>query len=213
MISLVVMSALLLGSASPSSHLQTLDMSRWKPIPSESGPKNYYQLVTTPIEQFLHAAYEPPWETTVMGISFTGEPHRARLRWRWRALTLPKGGNECVRGKADSAGLLYAAWRRGLKWYVLKFVWSSTVPKGTRCAHQENPFKAEETVVLESGPAQLNRWIEEEVDLDAEFRRAFAGGNPKAEVPPLKGLALLTDGDQTHSQSAADWADFALLLP
>jgi hypothetical protein len=188
-------------------------MSRWRVIRSESGPVNYYQLVSTPEGRLLHADYRPPMETSVMGFSFDRDPKGALLRWRWRALKLPAGGNECVRGKADSTGLVYAAWRKGLKWYVLKLVWSTTVPKGTRCNHQDNPFKAEETVVLESGPAQLNQWVPEEVDLDAEFRKAFAHGDLRAEVPTLKGLALLSDGDQTRSESSADWADFALLLP
>jgi Protein of unknown function (DUF3047) len=128
-------------------------------------------------------------------------------------LQLPVGANECVQGTADSAGLLYVAWRAGLKWFVVKFVWSTSVPVGTRCLHKSNPFRAEETVVLQSGPAHLNQWMPQEIDLDAEFRRAFENGNPKANVPTLKGLALLTDGDQTHSLSTGDWADFVLVTP
>jgi hypothetical protein len=70
-------------------------------------------------------------------------------------------------------------------------------------------FLAEDTVVLESG-AGTGAWVSEDLDLPAEFRRHFASGDPNAEVPDLVGLALMTDGDQTHSESAADYADFVL---
>jgi len=38
-----------------------------------------------------------------------------------------------------------------------------------------------------------------------------AGGNPNADVPDLVGLGLMSDGDQTRSTSAADYATFQLV--
>ena len=203
--------ALLVSSVAGATPQQTrLELSEWKLITGESGPVNYYTVLKTPEGSVLRASYHPPWKTAVLGYSPKTDARGLKVQWRWRALKLPTGGNECEEGKADSAAMFYVAWREGLKWYALKFVWSATVPKGTRCAHKSSVFKSEETVVLESGPGALNTWVQEEIDLDAEYRKAFAKNNPRAGVPPLKGFAVFTDGDQTHSVSQAEYADFIL---
>ena len=56
----------------------------------------------------------------------------------------------------------------------------------------------------------LNEWQTEEIDLKAEFRKHFEGGDQSADVPDLLGVGLMTDGDQTKSHSAADYADFVI---
>jgi len=135
---------------------------------------------------------------------------RARtLKWSWRAVTLPSGGNECANGKGDSAAVVYATWKRGLRYYTLKYVWSAVGPKGAVCDQKRNPFVAQDTVVLESG-GPLGEWRTESVDLKAEFRKHFEKGDPNASVPDFLGVAIMTDGDQTKSESVADYADFVL---
>ena len=57
----------------------------------------------------------------------------------------------------------------------------------------------------------LNEWRTEDIDPSAEFRAHFEGGNPNADVPDLVGLGLMSDGDQTLSASAADYAAFQLV--
>jgi hypothetical protein len=209
--------ALLLAAAgAPAEH--RVPVSDFHLIASESGPVNYYRVIAPGDggdmrDGFIHATYQPPWKTAVMGVDLKFDPRGHKLRWKWRALKLPVGANECVDGKADSPAMVYLAWRDGLKWHVLKLVWSTSVPKGTRCNHRENLFRSEETVVLESGAAKLNQWVDEEIDLDAEHRRAFSHGDARAKVPPFKGLALFTDGDQSHSLAAADYSDFVLFKP
>ena len=131
------------------------------------------------------------------------------LRWRWRAQALPTGGNECVRGKEDSAADVYLTWRRGLRWYTLKYVWSTSGAVGSICDCKRNLFVAQDAVVLESG-GPTNVWKDEVVDLKAEFRRHFDGGDPHGSVPDFVGIGIMTDGDQTGSDSAADYAGFIL---
>jgi hypothetical protein len=66
-----------------------------------------------------------------------------------------------------------------------------------------------DTTVLESGGPE-GVWHTETLDPRAEFVKHF-GGKP-ADVPDFVGVGLFTDGDQTKSPSAADYADFVLLL-
>jgi hypothetical protein len=189
----------------------TMPMRDWRVVKSESGPVNYYTLRSEGSLQFIRGSYRPPFETTVLGYQLP-DRERSRVRWlhwKWRAITLPAGGNECVANKGDSAAVIYVSWRRLLRWYAVKYVWSAVGTKGATCDKKRNPLAAQDTVILESG-APVNVWRDENVDLDAEFRKHFADGDPKADVPDFMGVGLMTDGDQTHSDSVADYAEFSL---
>ncbi len=189
-----------------------LDVHKWRVIDRESGDVNYYKVVEAPDGAYIHAAYSPPWDTTVLGYEVPDDAleHAHKLRWQWRAIALPHDGNECLGGHGDSAATVYVSWKRGLKWYTLKYVWSATAPKGSICDRKRNMFVAQDIVVTESG-GPLGVWKMEEIDLAAGYRKHFADGDPGASVPDFKGVAIMTDGDQTASVSAADFAAFTLI--
>ncbi len=189
-----------------------LDVHRWRIIARESGPTNYYTVVDDPTGAFIRGRYQPPYETAVLGVEV---PESARqssryLRWRWRVETLPLQGSECGAGNPDSAGSVYVTWKRGLRWYALKYVWSTVDGVGSVCHRVRNLFSAQDTVVAESGPP-LDVWVTETIDLKSEFRRLFEGGDPGADVPDLVGVAVMSDGDHSHSVSAADFGGFTLI--
>lgn len=197
------------GAATQGGH--RLPVAAFRVVERESGPTNYYRLFKDADPPFIRAEYHPPFETTVLAVPVADDDHAAArvLSWRWRALILPKGGNECQAGKADSAAVIYLSWRRGLRWYTLKYVWSAVGTKGAVCDKKSNPFVAQNTVVLETG-APLNEWKTERIDLRAEFRKHFENADPAASVPDFLGVGIMSDGDQTHSDSSADYADFVL---
>jgi hypothetical protein len=181
-------------------------------VESESGPVNYYRVTSEEGSTFLRSHYVPPMKTAVLGWQ-TPEADRGRvkaLKWTWRARTLPKGGDECHPGNGDSAAVVYVTWKRGLRYYTLKYVWSTGGAKGSVCAKKRNPFVAQDTVLLESGPP-LNTWRSEELELAREFRRHFADGDASADVPSFVGLGIMTDGDQTGSESSADFGTFVVV--
>ena len=183
-----------------------LDVRAFQVLERDSGPENYYRVVDPGGELFIRGVYAPPLRTVTL---FAPAPDRfrtglRRLRWRWRAIELPSGGNECAEGHGDSAAAVYVTWKRGLRWYSLKFVWSTEAPPGATCNSIRNPLVASDSIVLRSGGGG-SRWVEEDVDPEALFRQHFGG-----EVPELQGLGILTDGDQTRSGSAADYAGFEL---
>lgn len=188
-----------------------LDAKAFQIIPSESGKVNYFRRVDSPEGVFIRADYDPPTKTAVLGYEMPDQYKEGitSLSWRWRANSLPEGGNECIKAKSDSAAVVYVTWRRGLRWYSLKYVWSSTLPKGTVCDKKRNPFRAQDTIVLESG-GPLNVWHTAKINPEAEFRRHFEDGDASASVPELIGIGLMSDGDQTKSKSSADYADFVV---
>jgi len=203
--------AVLLAAPPAAAADRVVDPGEWRIVERDSGPDNYYALVRDGAMPFIRARYKPPMKTAVLGWQ---APDAARktartLRWKWRAEALPRGGDECSKNATDSAAVVYATWKRGLRWYSLKFVWSSVGTKGATCDAKRNLFVAQDTIVLESG-GPLDQWRSETVDLQTEFRRHFEEGRADADVPEFQGLGLMSDGDQTSSDSAADYADVVL---
>jgi hypothetical protein len=198
------------GGGDPTRELR-VDLRAFRVVERESGPVNYYSIVNG-APPYIHAAYRPPYETTVLGYAVpqTVRAGVAAVSWKWRAATLPNGGNECADGRGDSAAVVYVTWRRVLRWYSVKYVWSSVGPKGVTCDRKRNPFRAQDTVIVESGPPLLE-WRTVRISPDTEYRNHFEGGDPTASVPDFIGIGIMSDGDQTRSPSEADYADFVIL--
>ena len=191
----------------------TLAATDWQIVKRESGPTNYYTVMSDaePARSFVRASYRPPMKTAVLGhqVAESDRSRITRVKWSWRAITLPNGGDECTSGKGDSAAVVYVMWKRGLRYYTLKYVWSAVGQKGKICDSKRNLFVAQDTIIVDSG-GPLATWRTVDIDLAHEFRAHFEGGDPKAEVPDFVGLGLMSDGDQTSSPSSADYADVTL---
>jgi hypothetical protein len=188
-----------------------LGVTHWSVVKRESGPVNYYRVAADGGASFIHAQYAPPLATTVLGTEIADADRKTarKLRWRWRAITLPNGGDECAPGKGDSAAVVYVTWKSGLRWYTVKYSWSAVGKRDAVCDLKRNPFVAQDTVILESG-GPLGVWRDEEIDLKATFRQHFDEGKADGDVPDFVGVGIMTDGDQTKSASSADYADFTL---
>ncbi len=79
---------------------------------------------------------------------------------------------------------------------TLVYVWDPTRPVGTVVPSPHSDRVR--YLVVDSGPDALRQWREHERDLPADFRRAFG-----EEPGPLTSVALMTDSDNTRSQSRA----------
>ena len=86
------------------------------------------------------------------------------------------------------------------------YVWDAHLPVGTAIP---NAFtKRVRYKVLESGPARLHQWTPERRNLVADFIELF--GDESKEVPPVTGVAVGADADNTHGHSLAHVADLVL---
>lgn len=217
----VVVGALALGALWPASALAgpadntgpvSLDVRGWKVMPRQSGKVDYYRVIDEAgASPFIRAEYKPPYETAVLGYRMSDEDRKAArtLRWSWRAVRLPDGGDECAKGREDSAAVVYVAWKRGLRYYTIKYVWSAVGAKGALCDRKRNPFVAQDTMIVETG-GPLGQWRSVSLDLHTEYRNHFEGGDAAASVPEFLGVAIMSDGDQTKSESIADYRDFVV---
>jgi hypothetical protein len=191
---------------------EKFDVHKFQVVERSSGPVSYYRVIEDPQGPYLRGVYRPPLETVTLGFELPEHLRRTakKLRWRWRVTVLPKLADECAYARTDSAAVVYVSWKRGLRWYALKYVWSTVGKVGNVCQPRRNPFVAQDTIIRESGPP-IGQWFEEEIDLDLEWRNHFEGGDPKAEVPDFVGFGVMSDGDQTQSVSAADFGFFSVL--
>lgn len=156
------------------------------------------------------------------------------LRWRWRPHVFPRGADE-QKGKEDSALGVYIGFcppedrdfcERSVRGQLgfgdslsiarsflskgvgsLKYIWSERLPKGLEFERNRKLVK-----VLESGtPANPGQWVEERVDVAADYKRRLGAG----KILNPAGLAILTDADDTQSidpasQAEGDYADFRI---
>lgn len=126
------------------------------------------------------------------------------LRWRWRVWSLPVGGNEEISEKNDSGAAVRIIFHGGLRARMLKYVWSSTLPKGTETESAGNGKI--KVIVLRSGMERLGEWVWEEVNAYEDYKRLF-GGEPR----PVRILGIITDANNTETLSKADYDDFTFI--
>jgi hypothetical protein len=127
-----------------------------------------------------------------------------KLRWRWRAWSLPVGANEEERDRNDSGAAVRIVFKGGLQARMLKYVWSSSLPKGTETESAGN--SKIKVVVLQSGTARLGEWVWEEVNAYEDYKRLF-GGEPRT----VQILGVITDANNTKTLSKADYDDFSFI--
>lgn len=147
------------------------------------------------------------------------------LTWRWKADNLIAKGDVTRKEGDDYPARIYVAFRYSperlgfadrLKYAAARFlygeypphaglnyIWETQAPAGTLVT---NPFVDRvKMIVVESGPARLRQWVSYERDIVADYRRAF-GEDP----PPISGVALMTDSDNTGESVVAYYGDIAL---
>lgn len=175
----------------------------WKVHGSEEIARLVYQVVAEKGNHFLRAYADK--QDVQIGISRSVPPKEfPALQWRWRAKQLPTGANERAVKTNDSVAGVYVIFDSKLFPRAIKYVWSSSLPIGTRFTSPV--YWRSHVVVLQSGPTQANEWKLETVNFYHDYQALF-GSEPSAVL----GFAILTDSDMTHSIAEADYDDFAVL--
>ncbi len=200
------------GTTSPPADCQhhlALSPRSFKVLEQDSGPVNYYSVVTEGETVMLHAAYKPPLATVVMAGVVPEEARKGvcRVSWRWRVHSLPKDSNDCGPGFTDSGAAVFLTFKAGAKYMILKYVWSTTGKAGSFCQSKRGWFLDRDTILLHVG-GPLDALETQEVNPRADFAKHF--GTKLEDVPDFVGVAVMTDGDQSNSVVESDYADFSI---
>jgi hypothetical protein len=140
------------------------------------------------------------------------------VRFSWKVPALMEQADLALRGKEDSSVRIVLAFEgdrsrfsprdaaiselaravtgEELPYATLMYVWCNKRPAGTviRSTRTDRIRK----LVVQSGTSGLNRWLDYERDIRADFERVF-GEKPGA----LVGIGIMTDSDNTRSRTQA----------
>lgn len=123
------------------------------------------------------------------------------LSWRWKVAGVVATGDESRKEGDDYAARVYVVFPHWFppKTRSINYIWANRLPKGR---HVPNPFFANAVMVaVESGPAEVGRWVSERRNVLEDYRVLFGGAPPRAGA-----IALMTDTDNT-GERAVGWYD------
>jgi hypothetical protein len=147
------------------------------------------------------------------------------LRWRWKVSNVFEQGNARKKSGDDYPARIYVAFQfqpekagfferakrqavevlfgESLPGNALNYIWANTLPKGEFVA---NPY-TDKTVMIavNSGTPNVGEWVTVERDIVADYRKAF-GEAP----PPIVGIAIMSDSDNTGESATAWYGDLVL---
>ena len=180
---------------------------------SVSGKHNYYSIQTdedgTPV---IHADYRPPMKSVKLGYVFPDSFKRViHIGWEWKVVKAPAGSCENVKGKNDSGASVYLVFRTKIRTFTIKYIISRSLPAGmTFEKKQVNPLHSMYMVVAGSySDSASGKWEQVTVDVENDCRRLFGADR---SVPPIKGIGLMSDGDQTNRHVVAEYRNFTICL-
>jgi len=140
------------------------------------------------------------------------------LSWRWKVDNVLVKADARTRAGDDYPARVYVAfrydpaaatlWERAKYGFyralygqyppraVVNYVWDNRLPVGTMLPNAYTDRAR--MIVLQSGPERVGRWVEERRDVCQDYREAVGG-----EPPPIAGVAVMTDTDDTGERAVA----------
>lgn len=147
------------------------------------------------------------------------------LTWDWKVSNLPAKADLTKKSGDDYAARIYvtfaeAADQRSFfqrtQMAAIKLLYGTTPPSAALAyvwdnravlgsVHPNAYTDRLQMIVVESGPDHLNRWRSSRRNILRDFQRAFG-----TEPPPISGIAVMTDTDNTGESATAWYGDIAL---
>lgn len=176
---------------------------QWKVRGDEDEAREIYRVTEENGNRFLHAHADR--QAIQIGLVQKFRPQEFPvLRWRWRAIQLPPGADERRKETHDSVAGVYVIFEGRIFPRIIKYVWSSTLPVGTRI---QNPlYWRAKMVVLQSGSSGVGEWHQETVNFYQDYKELFG-----REPEEVQGIGLMTSSSYTKSVALADYDDFFLV--
>lgn len=152
--------------------------------------------------KFLHALDDKALSVQTLKRFFWEVRRWPNFSWKWRAVTLPKGGEETNGAPNDSACGIYVVFG-GYTGNAIKYVWSTTLPAGTVVEKKPGKFYI---LVMDSGAGQVGSWQTKSVNVLDDYKRLFKADPTQQPA----GFGILTDGNATNTPAACDYDDFKI---
>jgi hypothetical protein len=131
-----------------------------------------------------------------------------RLSWSWRVEHTLKGEDIKTKGGDDFAARVYVVFPRTFIWRMraINYVWAAKMPKESEAP---SPYTKNSVIIaVESGDEKAGKWVSEERNVYEDYKRIFG-----EEPPPMGGVAIMTDTDDTQDEATAWYGDITLHAP
>jgi DUF3047 family protein len=147
------------------------------------------------------------------------------VRWRWKVDNLLQQSDVHRKDGDDYSARIYITFEydpdkvslsRKLKYNAgrvlfgdipiaaLNYIWESKAPMGTIIENAYTDFA--QMIVVETGPAKVGQWVDEERNIYEDYKRAFG-----EEPPMISGVAIMTDTDNTKERATAYYGDISFV--
>ena len=122
------------------------------------------------------------------------------LSWRWKVTELPSQGDFRHLTTDDQAAQILVAFgdRR-----ILSYIWDSSAPKDSVETSGLLPLIRISVLVCQSGRANLNQWLTEVRDVNADYTRAFG----RAPAHHVKGIRIQINSQHTGASAESYFGD------
>ena len=127
------------------------------------------------------------------------------LRWRWRALTLPTGGDGRIPGRDDQAIAIYVSTGSILRQKSLGYRWETDTPVGSEgeASYAAGIVKAKWFALRNAHDAASASFFVEERDIARDFQRAFGFVPDDITI----GVACNSEYTGTTAVAELDWIE------
>ena len=174
------------------------------------GKTSYEALKDAAGQPYLHSTSQASSSGLYMKVNLKIDPQLC-LSWKWRARRFPQKKDPqklADRRQDDFAARLYVIFP-GSNFFnsnVIEYIWDKHLPVGTS---ESSPFSDRvKLVVVRSGPASPDSWSEEERNIYEDYVQFFG----KKPDRVLGAIGLMSDSDNTGTESEADFGDISLKL-
>ena len=188
-------------------------------LPKQSLPKTRFDVVDVDGRRALRVEADRSYGNLVHPLGGSTAP--LQLSWQWRVdqaladadLKTKAGDDTAVKvcvffdlaldkipfGERQLLRMARAHTAEPLPGATLCYVWDTRAPVNT-AVHNAYTGRVR-YLVLQSGPAHLRQWRAERRDVAADFTRLF--GDESSQMPPVVGIAVGADADNTGGRSLA----------
>ncbi|HKW84582.1 MAG TPA: DUF3047 domain-containing protein [Burkholderiaceae bacterium] len=195
-------------------------------LPNQTKPYTTFSVVELDGRKALRVEADSSYGNLAHPLQFTTTP--ATIAWKWRADQLIDADDLRTRSGDDVAVKVCVMFDLPLEKVpfverqllrvarsktnepvpgaTVCYVWDGHLPVGTSL---DNAFTRRiRYKVLQSGTANLHQWMSERRNIGADFTELF--GAESSEVPPVIGVLVGADADNTRSRSLAHVADLVI---
>ena len=195
-------------------------------LPGQTKPKTRFSVVEIDGRKAVRIEANESYGNIVHPVKFSGP--KAALSWQWKVETPVPAPDLRTRQGDDTSVKVCVFFDMSLDLVpfverqlqkiaqskttdplpnaTVCYVWDPTLAAGTEL---DNAFtRRMRYIVLESGADKVGKWMPEKRDVMADFVKLFGSESPKA--PPIMGIAIGADADNTHTRSVAYVANIVL---